>query len=159
MKTATNKGCPECGKRFIFFNDDQYFYGSPVRTCKKCGNYYIDKRYHEIAIEGFRSGQLSCIGYSIACAVGIFFLWRGIHLTRYKLIGNMKPMEKILPVIFIITGIAIVLIGIFEIIMILTGKKTEKLDKLKLESEMRLKNKVYAQLLKQEGYNVPKQFL
>jgi flagellar biosynthesis/type III secretory pathway M-ring protein FliF/YscJ len=71
----------------------------------------------------------------------------------------MKPMGKILPVIFIITGVAIVLIGIFEIIMILTGKKTEKLDKLKLESEMRLKNKVYAQLLKQEGYNVPKQFL
>ena len=159
MKTATKKGCPECGKRFIFFDDDQYFYGSPVRTCKKCGNYYIDKRYHEIAIDGFRSGQLSVTAYGIACAAGAFFIWRGIHLTRYRLIGKTESMARILPVIFIITGAAIVLAGIFEIIMIITGKKADKLDKLKLESEMRLRNKIYAQTLKQEGYNVPKQFL
>ena len=159
MQTATKNGCPECGKKFMFYDDNQYYYGSPVRTCKKCGEQYIDRRYHEIAIEGIQKGQMSVRAYIISMLIGGFFIWRGIHLTQYRMLGSVEIMKWFLPVTFILLGIGVIIASIVEIILISTGKKAEKFEKLTFESEERLRDRNYAWTLKQEGYNVPEQFL
>lgn len=158
MKTAKDR-CPECGKKFFYYDERQFRYGSPVRECRKCGSQYIDRRYHEIAIEGIPSDQMSKKSYLIMMVIGALILWRGIHLVQYRPLGGSEVTRWFLPVVFIIMGAVMIIGGIIEIIMISNGSKAMKFEKIKSESEERLRDRSYAWTLKQEGYNVPEQFL
>lgn len=158
MKTSTDR-CPECGKKFFFYDSRQYFYGSPLKTCKKCGKNYIDRRYHEIAVEGIPGDTFSKKAYALMSGIGALILWRGIYLTKFRLLGAGEVSRWFLPVVFITIGLVMIIGGIVEIILISSGRKAEKFERLKFESEERLRDRSYAWTLKQEGYNVSEQYL
>ena len=44
--------CPEC-KTKNRESCNTWMYGSPIRECKACRCEYLDKRWREVAIEGF----------------------------------------------------------------------------------------------------------
>lgn len=48
----THGTCPYCNAVIKNYSLRAWFYGSPISTCKKCGNLYIDRRYHEMAVDG-----------------------------------------------------------------------------------------------------------
>ena len=50
MKVPTFR-CPHCGHD-LGTAINAHLYGSPLRICGKCKQTYIDRRYHEIALEG-----------------------------------------------------------------------------------------------------------
>ncbi|MGN0583645.1 MAG: hypothetical protein ACI4KB_13180 [Oscillospiraceae bacterium] len=158
MKTAGDR-CPECGRKFFYYDSRQRYYGSPVRTCKKCNSQYLDLRYHEIAVEGIPESELSRKPMIILMIFGALILYRGIYLTGYRQLGMGDYGQWIMPVLFIIMGIVMITVGIIEIIMISTGRKMMKYERLKRESEERMSDRSYAWTLKQEGYNVPEQYL
>ena len=90
---------------------------------------------------------------------GALILYRGIYLTGYRQLGMGDYGQWIMPVLFIIMGIVMITVGIIEIILISTGRKMMKYERLKRESEERMSDRSYAWTLKQEGYNVPEQYL
>lgn len=158
LKTAGDR-CPECGRKFFYYDSRQRYYGSPVRTCKKCNSQYLDLRYHEIAVDGIPESELSRKPMIILMIFGALILYRGIYLTGYRQLGMGDYGQWIMPVLFIIMGIVMITVGIIEIIMISTGRKMMKYERLKRESEERMSDRSYAWTLKQEGYNVPEQYL
>ena len=129
------------------------------RTCKKCNSQYLDLRYHEIAVEGIPESELSRKPMIILMIFGALILYRGIYLTGYRQLGMGDYGQWIMPVLFIIMGIVMITVGIIEIILISTGRKMMKYERLKRESEERMSDRSYAWTLKQEGYNVPEQYL
>ena len=48
----THGTCPYCNAVIKNYSLRAWFSGSPISTCKKCGNLYIDRRYHEMAVDG-----------------------------------------------------------------------------------------------------------
>ena len=151
--------CPECGHKFFYYNSSQWNYGSPIRTCKKCGKQYADKRYHEIEIDGFARGSMSIVSGLIISLIGVFFIYRGISLSKGHMLGTPEGAQWFMPTAFFIMGCAIVLFAIVDIIKILTGTKAKKLEKLRMESEERLLDSNYANMLKNLGYHVPEKYL
>ncbi len=155
----TKGACPECGYKFFTFEPQQRFYGSPIRTCKKCGGKYFDARYHELAIEGVPAKETSKIPAVLLMFLGAFLMYRGNHLWDMKQLSTPEFMQKVLPVLLLVVGGIFALGGIYEFYAVLSGKKAAKMQKLVDESEERLKNPVYAQELKAMGLPVPEQYL
>lgn len=157
---VTNGKCPFCRHRFFAYNEQAYYYGSPVRTCKKCDHQYIDKRYHEIAIEGIRgTDRSSVVQLVVTWIVGGFFIYRAFHLFGTYHRSGTLPKNDILAVLFFIFGVLFIIGGIIELIRTLTGSKQQKMDTLRQESEERLQNRIYARTLANAGYNVPEKYL
>ena len=44
--------CPKCGAK-TREKCNTWVYGSPIRTCGSCKTEYLDKRWREVAIDGF----------------------------------------------------------------------------------------------------------
>ena len=61
-------------------------------------------------------------------------------------------MQWFMPAVFIIIGAVCVIGGIGEIIFIKTGGKARKFERLRIESEERLRDNGYAELLRDLGY-------
>lgn len=49
--------CPHCGNS-LGYALDAYLYGSPLQVCDRCKKTYVDRRYHEIAVEGIRQEDI-----------------------------------------------------------------------------------------------------
>lgn len=149
--------CPNCGKKFFNKNPSGFFYGSPIRFCKKCKGAYIDKNYHEIAIDGFpptevniKTGlKIALIGLIMTVVCGGIFFTEITYSFRYH---TVFPAMSVM-------GIVLVIIGIIESIRVKTGLKAKAMEKLRQESIQRLKDPKYALQLKELGYNVPEEFL
>lgn len=147
-----------CGKEALTgYLERQWSYGSPVKQCKKCGLTYLDKRFHEIEIEGFEPDALSVkrSGFAILMGLaavigGALFIAGEIYMSGYYHTGA---------VVLAFLGIVLIAWGIMDIIKIITGLKAKKLEKLRLESAARLSDKNYARLLAEQGYNVPQKYL
>ncbi len=156
----TEGKCPFCGYQSFICNKQAYYYGSPIQTCKKCDHQYIDKRYHEIAIEGIRyADRASIIPVVIIWILGGFLIYRSFCLFGSYHRSGTLPQNDILAVLFFIIGVLFIIGGIIELIRTLTGTKQRKTDTLRQESEERMQNRVYAQILANAGYNVPEKYL
>lgn len=149
--------CPNCGKRLSDSNQNKYLYGSPIRFCKKCKGAYIDKCYHEIAVDGFPPSEMSAktglksalVGLIMAVASG------GIAITE---IIYSNRIHTIFPIL-VIAGIGMIIVGIIDSIRVKTGSKAKSLERYRQESIQRLRDPNYAMQLKELGYNVPEEFL
>ena len=159
MIEFADRRCPECGHNFFIYNNSQWFYGSPVRTCRKCGSQYADKRYHEIEIDGFQRGSMSITSGLIIALIGSFFIYRGICLSKGYMLNTPEEAQWFMPTVIFLMGCAIVILGITDIIKILTGLKAKKFEKLRMESEERLQDYNYAHVLNDLGYPVPEKYL
>lgn len=155
---VTNGQCPGCGHKFFYYSKQEYRYGSPIRTCKKCGCKYVDTRYHEIAVEEVRDKKQSVIPAFILMLIGAFVVYRGFCLWGGYHYHSLFPAE-LKSILFFIIGALVIIAGIVMIIAKLTGSQKRRMDKLLKESEERLKDKNYAQTLARIGYNVPDKYL
>ncbi len=152
VKVPTFK-CPHCN------NDlgtavNAHLYGSPIRICAKCRNTYVDRRYHEIAIEGVQQLDVnpttedkksnikrgfSLLGLGIAAiALFILILATGWMVFPLPIIGG----------ILIASGI-----GFFkENSKKSIESKQKEIEIERQQSELRLKNPEYVKQLKDIGY-------
>ena len=154
----SNSGkCPSCGKPISNYNASSTDYGSPIRTCKCCGQPYLDSRYRELAIEEPWAGDLKAsTGIKIAL-MGLFILVvsGGITFLTYHFKGYYyKKLAFVAVMSLLVIGY-----GIFDAIRVKSGAKQKSLDRKKAESEQRLMDRAYAQQLADLGYNVPNKYL
>lgn len=149
--------CPNCGKKFFNRNANAYYYGSPIKFCKKCSGAYIDPNYHEIAVEGFPPSEvnvktglkIALVGLITAVVCGGVFIFELTYSFRY---------HRVFPVMAVM-GIVFIVIGIIDSVRVKTGSKSKAMEKLRQESIQRLRDTNYALRLKESGYNVPEEFL
>ncbi len=148
--------CPYCGAKILFYYDNEWRYGSPVRNCKKCGKKYVDERYHEIVVEGIEPGALSIKynGVKILIMFGIFLV--SFLVYYYQVSHGKNGLSFCVLMAVALLGI---LIFLADSIRILAGAKGKKLEKLRKESVKRLQNWSYAKELESLGYPVPEEYL
>lgn len=148
--------CPNCGAKYGDNRTDVYRYGSPVRTCAKCKGQYLNKCYHEAAVDGFSDADVSLeagkkkignalllLGLSVAVNVLFFVLQR--HSWIYWL--------------FLGLGVVYLLVALKDYVQVKNGTRQQALEKCMEESIERLGDPEYACLLKELGYNVPEEYL
>lgn len=153
----TNGTCPSCGKAVIGYSSAARDYGSPIRTCKGCGQQYLDSRYIELAVEppaprDFKAGaglKIALLGLIIFVISGALTLSTISHHGYY----SMKAL------LTMILSIVLILFGIIDAVRVKTGAKQKSLDRKRAESEQRLMDRSYARLLADLGYNVPDKYL
>ena len=152
--------CKKCGKKLLSYDPPARIrYKSPVKKCPDCQTRYADPRCHEIAIEGIPRDTYNVRSYLFMIIIGGLILWRGIALFGMHALGEPDNVQWFMPTMFTIFGIILIIGGIIEIILIKTGIKQRKFDKLAKESEERLNDKSYAFILSDLGYNVPDKYL
>ncbi|MBD5464299.1 MAG: hypothetical protein HDR22_00440 [Lachnospiraceae bacterium] len=153
----TEGNCPYCKAKIFFYYEEEWLYGSPIRTCKKCGKNYVDDRYHEIAVEGIAPNALSIRrnGIGLLVMLGIFLIAFLIHFYEISHKSGYS-LEFCCLMVVALFGI---LFFIIDSIRILTGAKAKKLERLRVESVKRLRNWGYAKELEALGYPVPEEYL
>ena len=153
MSTIQTKRCPSCGhvyERNTYAGhpskDNRIKYGSPIRICPKCGKPIIDDEYREIAIDGLRK-----VDYSKISPATLFYGGFTIFIGILFLTVDTN----------VIIGILVTGVGIYLIVSeyLGYGKRQERFEQLRRESEQRLQNPQYAAALKNLGYHVPSRYL
>ncbi len=155
--TRIRISCPKCGKVDGEYNINEYRYGSPIRTCKKCGNKFLNKFYHEIAVDGAAPGAFDVMQKvkGMLISLGLFLGCVTVHAIE---IFYRDRFHTVFP-IMALAGIVCFLFCIGDIIAIKSGLKQKRTDKKYAESIERLKDMDYARELENFGYNVPPEFL
>lgn len=160
MKIPETKGtCPHCGAGLLTYNEREWKYGSPIRTCKICKKEYIDKRYHEIVIEDIAPDAMSIKKDGICILIGLFLI---MIFLIHSFIDKLTPQTHSFSytwLCFGMIGLLVVIFMIIDIIAIKTGLKDKRLGKLRAESVKRLQNCDYARKLADAGYPVPEEYL
>lgn len=151
--------CPYCGKAISFFKyvPEEWKYGSPIRECKKCHQKYIDKRYHEIAVDGINPDSFNMKKLGACFAIGVVALLMSVLFNAYTILLKDYYYLKVVGVGLI--GIVMIVYSIIDFIRIKTGAKERQLEKRIEESVNRLENRAYAHELVFLGYNVPEKYL
>lgn len=142
--------CPEC-KTKNREACNTWMYGSPVRECKACRCEYLDRRFREVAIDGFdpRSnnakfyvkGALFLLAIALVCGALTYFQYNGGHYS-------MKV---------VIAGVASALGAIACVVMsirIKLGFQNKGNDKYMAESKARLNDPQYVEKLRKYGYKI-----
>ena len=154
---STNGKCPNCGKPISNYNASSTDYGSPIRTCKCCGQKYLDRRYRELAIEepwasdlkastGVKTALMGLVILAVSGGFTLFTLhFRGYYYKKMALVA--------------ILSLLVIGYGIFDAIRVKTGGKAKSIEKKRADSEQRLMDRAYAQQLADLGYNVPNKYL
>ena len=151
-----NVYCSVCKKKIMSYdNTSAKKYESPLKKCPKCGELYIDPRCHELAAEGMPTSEFSIVSYVILSVFGALIVWRGIYLLDRVQMGVPEETQWIIPVVLMIMGAVFAIGGIVEILLIKTGRKAKKFDRMYEESEERLRSADYVRLLREHGYDVP----
>ena len=147
--------CPHCGKKAALYNENEYKYGSPIVQCSGCGKKYIDKRFHEIAIEGMPTGLMNTARYARFALIGVVLsiVSLAVSFVMYKAFGRVDLRVAIFCPLFIIVS----LFNVIELIKVKTGMKSKELEKQMEESKKRLQDPVYVAELEENGYTLPKQ--
>ena len=144
--------CSSCGKKLLKYEKFERKYKSPVESCKKCGQEYIDPRCREMAVEGFPNEEFSVKGRIVLLIVGGLIAWRGMYLFQMRILGVPDGMQWLTPAIILLLGVALVCGAIIDMISIFSGRKKRKYDRLMQESAERMKDEAYAEKLKKLGY-------
>lgn len=151
--------CPYCGKSisFLKYSQGEWKYGSPIRVCKKCGQKYIDKRYHEVAVDGINPDSFNMKKLGTCFAIGVVALLMSALFNAYTILLKDYFYLKVVGVGLI--GIVMIVYSIIDFIRIKTGAKERQLAKRAEDSVNRLKDRAYAHELVSLGYNVPEKYL
>lgn len=148
--------CPHCSAKLANNRTDLYLYGSPIRICEKCHGQYLNRCYHEAAIDGYSEADISVaagnkkIGNALlllvlAVGVNALFYFMGRHTWVYLLFLGLG-------VVYLISAVA-------ESIKVRSGSNKAQLDKAMEESLARLQDPQYAKKLQKLGYAVPAEYL
>ena len=128
-----------------------------LKVCPKCKNEFLDKRFTEVAIEGFdrRSVEPSFYLKGIVFFAVITLMSILLFIYMVKFIG--KYPTKILGCIGI--GILGIILCTLMFVRVKFGFEEKERENYIKQSEERLKNKEYAEKLKFYGYEVPDKYL
>ena len=154
------KSCPHCGYNYsIHEPKGSGFYGSKIRTCQRCGKQFIDKEYREIAIEGIREVDEHRISPATLFSA-LFFIAFACALVW--LFFNDLSLFSSGRTFFSLIGAAISAgIGVFLVVSESNeyGERQEYLKQEKINSEKRMQNPQYINLLKELGYEISEKYL
>ena len=142
--------CPQC-KTKNREACNTWMYGSPIRECKACRSEYLDRRFREVAIDGFdpRSnnakfyvkGTLFLLAIALVCGVMIYFQYaRGYYSMKVVAAGALSALGAIACLIMSIR--------------IKLGFQNKDNDKYMEESKARLSDSLYVEKLRKYGYKV-----
>ena len=149
--------CDNCGAKLGPILPNGSRYGSLIQKCPSCKSLYIDRSYREIAVDGLKEAELKSKLREIVITLLLALLLTGFFvLNTFGGFGNRVylavPIMAVVMWYWFATSIA-------DQIDTWTGKKQKELEKLKLESEERMRNRSYVDVLIQQGYNVPQKYL
>ncbi len=151
------KYCPNCKERLMTTSrNHDYNYGSPLKLCPHCRQFYVDKQYHEIAIEGVRAEDKKRLTFlqvlqilAAASLIGIFL----------RIMATGATIADVGPALF--TPIFFAVILLISPAVSIVGYK-ERLNNFAKEAELsekRLQDINYAKTLMNLGYPVPTKYL
>ena len=143
--------CPSCGKKLFSYEARVRKYGSLIKECRKCGSEYIDPRYYELALSGIPDDEYKIFPYMFMIVIGGLVIWRALHLFGLRQLGVPSEIQWLLPSVLLIMGIVFVVGALAGIIMIKTGLRKKKIDRLLAESQERLKDSSYISRLRSLG--------
>lgn len=157
--TMVRVSCPKCGKVQRECAANEYRYGVPIKTCqnRKCGERYLDPFFHELAAEPPAPAAFSVKQKLIGMAVfaAVFAVSFAFHWFEITYEGSYHVAFPALMVGTAIGEIALVI----EIVLIKTGFKERRTERLRRESVERFGNPAYVRELKMLGYPVPEEYL
>ena len=146
--------CPHCRKKIGNYDSDADLDGSPLKTCPKCQELYIDKQFHEIAVEGIRDEDIS---------TDPEFLSQKRKSALLTILGGIGVMVAFFVILAL--GWIYYFLPIISIVMVIGGFKTlgetsvRKIEKKRrmLENEralslQRMQNPQYVENLRRLGY-------
>lgn len=144
--------CPNCGKK-VRESCNAWVYGSPIRTCPNCNVEFLDRRWREVAIEGFEPRANNKKFYIFA-----FFGFLLFTIACIGILYGMSSLQghypsKLLGCI-ILGVVGTIGCGILLLRQI-TGYEDRKNEKYMEESQKRMQNKDYVEKLIAYGYSVP----
>ncbi len=151
--------CEDCGAKLGPVLPNGSRYGSLIQQCPSCKSLYFDRSYREIAVDGFKEADLetkSGLGH-IVLVLLLALLSTGMFILNF-FGGFGNRMYFAIPIMAVIMWYWFAT-SIRNQIDTWTGKKQKELEKLKLESEKRMQNRSYADVLVQQGYRVPRKYL
>ena len=143
--------CPKCGAK-TRENCNTWVYGSPVRICKSCKTEYLDRRWREVAVDGFdpRSqnssfylkGFIGFLIFTVLCAIWLIWLINNTGSYPSKLLGCVM-----------VGGLGTLLCGFLYLRIKLEFEEKNNRKYLE-ESKQRLQNPEYVRKLIAYGYDI-----
>ena len=150
--------CPHCGKDIALnYVEREWKYGSPIRVCKKCNQKYIDKRYHEIVVDGINPDSFNMKRVGFGFLFGVILLVVSALFNTYTIL--LKGYYHTAMMCLGLGGVLLIVCMLVDFVSVKTGLKERRLQKVTMESVGRLQNKEYAHELASLGYNVPEKYL
>ena len=147
--------CPSCGKHNRE-DTNTWCYGTPIRHCRHCDGEYLDRRWREVAVEGFdpRSTNSSlylkgCIGFALFAAIMALWIFWSIRTKGYYMTLNAFCVG-----LGVLASIACFVLWI----RIRTGAESKNQAPYMEESMQRMQDPAYVQKLISYGYQVPDTF-
>lgn len=154
MKTEAFK-CPHCGKP-IKTVENEYLYGSPLRNCEKCKNQYVDRRYHEIALDGIREEDINPSEAEIKSRRNSGLISIAIGIGSFVLFIVIIALGWIIFPLPLVTYYGIVK-GVSSLKESTKGSIENKRKMLEIEKQQsfaRMQNPQYVEQLRAAGFNV-----
>lgn len=156
----TDGRCPHCGGSVAPLNSyepREWKIGSPIRECGKCGKKYLDRRYHEMEIEGLPNAEMSPKRDVVGIVVGVAVILLSVGVVWFTSMVMGFYSLKLYYLRYI--GALFLVVFTADLIMLKTGIKAKNMEKKRQESAKRLENKEYARELAELGYNVPDKYM
>jgi hypothetical protein len=144
--------CGNCGKHLLTYESYEKKYKSPLNVCKKCGCEYIDPRCQELAVTGMPEKEFKLSTTFIMLIIGILIVWRGIYLFGMRMLNMPDYAQWVLPTVILLLGLVFIVGAIVEFILIVSGSKRKKYERLMEESQTRMLDEEYVEKLKKYGY-------
>lgn len=142
--------CPEC-KTKNREACNMWMYGSPIRECKACRSEYLDRRWREVAIDGFdprsRNAKFYAKGAAFLLSLAIVC---GVLLQTSLVHGNNSTKLTLACILCSLFGV----VSGFISLRIKLGFADKDNAKYMAESKARLGDSTYVEKLKKYGYNI-----
>ena len=142
--------CPEC-KTKNREACNMWMYGSPIRECKACRSEYLDRRWREVAIDGFdprsRNAKFYAKGAAFLLSLAIVC---GVLLQTSLVHGNNSTKLTLACILCSLFGV----VSGFIALRIKLGFADKDNAKYMAESKARLRDSTYVEKLKKYGYNI-----
>ena len=142
--------CPEC-KTKNREACNTWMYGSPLRECKCCHSEYLDRRFREVAIDGFAPRSNNAVLYM----KGALFLL--IAAVVCGLLIYFQHIQGFYSIKIIAAGVLCLLGGIacgINALRIKFGFQSKENQRYMEESKARLRDPEYVKKLQEYGYKI-----
>ena len=142
--------CPEC-KTKNRETCNAWMYGSPIRQCKACRSEYLDRRFREVAIDGFDPRSNNPKFYMKGALFLLILALVDGGLALYQYINGYYSIK----VLAIAGASALGSLACFSMFVRITmGFQSKDNEKYMAESKARLADPTYTEKLRKYGYKV-----